>query len=351
VDDDSGDDAKNKPADKDLATKPENAKRPPVTVTITKDGRVLVASQDTAALDRLEQFVDEVAPPTQRYKIFKIKYAKVFDVYLNLKEYYEDEMKGDKEQILDWWGDVQESNKKKGSILSKRPPLRLIWDPASDTILVANASASQLAEIERLIDAYDQPAAEDAAMERVTQPIKIKYSRASTIATAVKEVFRDLLSSKDKEFDAKDGKGGTTSSGSGVTILSYSRNNNQNDQKKSAPLKVGFQGALSLGADDVSNIVLVSAQKEVFDGVVEMIRQLDEEAAPKTTVQVHRLSGSVRAEYLQKALDEAVGTAWLGNRPEPTGTNAQAEQQNNDRNRDRDRDGDRGDRRRGRDND
>ena len=30
--------------------------------------------------------------------------------------------------------------------------------------------------------------------------------------------------------------------------------------KQSAPVKVGFQGALSLGADDISNIVLVSAQ-------------------------------------------------------------------------------------------
>ena len=39
------------------------------------------------------------APPTQRYKIFKIKYADVFDVYLNLKEYFEDELKGDKEVI------------------------------------------------------------------------------------------------------------------------------------------------------------------------------------------------------------------------------------------------------------
>lgn len=334
-------------------TKP--ARRAPVTITITKDGRILIASEDTAALDRLEHFIGETAPPTQRYKIFHIKYANVFDVYLNLKEFYEDELKGEKEQILDWWGDVRESNKKESSLLSKRPTLRLIWDPASDTILVANASSRQLTEIDRLIKEYDQPAPDDATTERVTQPIKIRYSRASTIATAVKEVYRDLLSSKDKEFDSKDagGKGGSTGSGSGVTILSYSRNNNTSDgAKKSAPVKVGFQGALSLGADDVSNIVLVSAQKEVFDGVVEMIRQLDEEAAPKTTLKVHRITGNIRAEYLQKALDEAVGKTWLGNRPEQTGAPAQPEQ-NQDNNRDRDRDrGNRNERRGGdRDND
>jgi hypothetical protein len=326
-------------------------RRPPVTVTITEDGRILVASEDTEALDKLEKFAGAVLPQTQRYKIFHIKHANVFDVYLNLKEFYEEELKGESSAILDWWGDVRTQDKKRDSLLSKRPTLRLIWDPASDTILVSNASARQLAEIESLINEYDQPAPDDATTERVTQPVKIQYSRASTIAAAVKEVFRDLLSSKDKEFDSKDAKGGGGSSGSnGVTILSYSRNNQSSDSaKKSAPVKVGFQGALSLGADDVSNIVLVSAQKEVFDGVVEMIRQLDEEAAPKTTVQVHRITGNIRAENLQKALDEAVGRAWLGNRPEPTGAAAEAQPQDNDRDRDRDRD--RGDRRRNRDND
>jgi type II secretory pathway component GspD/PulD (secretin) len=250
-----------------------------------------------------------------------------------------------------WWDQYEDVESKSGSLLSKRPKLRLIWDPASDSILVANASPSQLAEIERLIKEYDQPQPDDAATERVTKPVKIQYSRASTIVTSLKEVFRDLLSSKDKEFDSKDGqKSGSGSSG--VTVLRFGLGgNSDNSTKKTAPVKVGFQGALSLGADDVSNIVLVSAQQEVFELVEMMIKQLDEEAAPKTTVQVHRVMGNIRAESLQKALDEAVGKAWLGNRPEPTGTTAEGQQQG-DGDRDRGRDRDRGDRRnRGRDND
>ena len=47
-----------------------------------------------------------------------------------------------------------------------------------------------------------------------------------------------------------------------------------------------------------------------------MVRELDEEAAPKTTVHVHHVTGNVSAEALQKAIDKAVGKAWLGNRPE-----------------------------------
>jgi len=327
----------------------EPPRRPPVTITVTEDGRILLASEDTAALDRLEQFIGQAAPQSQRYKIFKIKYADVFDVYLNLKEFYEDEIKGDTKQTYNWyWDEFEDTKSDQGRLLSKRAPLRLIWDPDSNSILVANASARQLAEIQSLIDEYDQPAPEDETAERITQPIKIQYSRASTIVTAVKEVFRDLLSSKDKEFDSKDpnAKGGSGSSG--VTILRYSPGGSSSTStNKQSPVKVGFQGALSLGADDVSNIVLVSAQKEVFEGVVAMIKELDEEAAPKTTLHVHRLTGNIKAEYLQKALDEAVGKAWLGNRPEQTG--AQPEQkQDNDQDRDR---GNREGRRRNRDND
>ncbi len=316
----------------------KDTRRAPVTVTVTEDGRLLIASEDTAALDRLEQFIGQAAPQTQRYKIFRIKYADVYDVYLNLKEYYEDELKGDTKQVWNYWWDMYQDvdSKKESRLLSKRPGLRLIWDPASDSILVANASPSQLAEIKHLIKEYDQPQPDDSATERVTRPIKIQYSRASMIVASVKEVFRDLLSSKDKEFDSKDAKGSTT--GSGITVLRYSPGGGSDDgTKKSAPVKVGFQGALSLGADDVSNIVLVSAQKDVFELVEAMIHQLDAEAAPKTTVHVHPIRGNIKAEALQKALDEAVGKAWLGNRPEPTGTSGEKEKPQRDGKRDRDR--------------
>jgi type II secretory pathway component GspD/PulD (secretin) len=332
--------------------KAEPARRPPITVTVTEDGRIVIASEDTAALDRIEQFMGQTSPQAQRYKIFKIRYADVYDVYLNLKEYYEEELKGDTKQVWNYWWDQYESvDSKEGSLLTKRPTLRIIWDPASDTILVANASQSQLAEIDRLIKEYDQPQPDDETTERVTRPVKIQYSRASTIVTALKEVFRDLLSSKDKEFDSKDQKSG--SGGGGITVLRYSLGGGGTDDgsKKSAPVKVGFQGALSLAADDVSNIVLVSAQTEVFKLVEAMIQRLDAEAAPQTTVHVHRLTGNIKAENLQKALDEAVGKAWLGNRPEQTGTSGeQDKKQDGDRDGDRDR-GDRRGRNRDRDND
>jgi hypothetical protein len=57
------------------------------------------------------------------------------------------------------------------------------------------------AEIEQLIDEYDRPAPADSVKTRRTAAIKVQYSKASTVAEAIKEVYRDLLSSRDKEFD------------------------------------------------------------------------------------------------------------------------------------------------------
>jgi hypothetical protein len=71
----------------------------------------------------------------------------------------------------------------------------------------------------------------------------------------------------------------------------------------------------------------VSAQTAIFEDIVKMVHELDEQAAPKTTVQVYQTHGIVRAEALQKALEKAVGKAWLGNRPEqqPNQTGAEGE--------------------------
>jgi hypothetical protein len=63
-------------------------------------------------------------------------------------------------------------------------------------------------------------------------------------------------------------------------------------------------------------MLIVSAQDELFDSVVAMIHRLDEAAKPDTTVQVHRLGGQVSAAALQKALNDAVSTPWVGGRPE-----------------------------------
>jgi hypothetical protein len=194
----------------------------------------------------------------------------------------------------------------------------LDWDPPSNSVIVANASANQLAEVEEMIKEFDKAPRSDSVEKRTTRPIKIKYSKPTVIAAAIKDVYRDLLSTRDKEFERGEQKE-KKSSAERMTVINYGGGGSaggDGDSDRGSAVKVGFEGALSLGADDVSGVLIVSCQQAIFDDIERMIHELDNQAAPQTTVRVVRVGGAVSAEALQKALGNAVGKAWLGNRPE-----------------------------------
>lgn len=292
----------------------------PVTITITDDGRLLLSSPDTAALDRLEDLITELSPPDRRFKVIQIRYVRASEIFYDLTDYFKDDMEGDSNGYMrDWYGFmVPKGNKTDaGTGLSKRRKLMITYDRPSNSILIANASPSQLKEIDQLIEEFDKPARGDSVEIRQTAAIKIRYSRPSVIAAAVKEVYRDLLSSKDKEFE-RSNKKDERSLSERMTVISYGGGSQQAESgnERSSPMKVGFDGALSLGADDVSGVLIVSAQKVIFNDIVKMVEELDEQAAPRTTVQVYHTNGNISAKSLQDTVNRAVGSAWLGQRPE-----------------------------------
>ncbi|HEX3599646.1 MAG TPA: secretin N-terminal domain-containing protein, partial [Lacipirellulaceae bacterium] len=300
------------------AAKEKSAGKPaPVTVTVTEDGRIMLNSSDTAALDRMEDLIEDLSPPEKRFKVFPLKYIRASEMWYDLTDYFKDDMQGETDTSYDtfWWPPRKKDTPKKGEPgLGKRRKLMITYDRPSNSILVSNASASQLADIEELIKEFDKQTPNDSVEIRQTAAIKIQYSRPSVIAAAIKEVYRDLLSSKDKEF-AQGKQNGERASSERMTVINYGSSDSSSTDRPS-PMKVGFDGALSLGADDVSAVLIVSAQQGIFNDIVRMVHELDEQAAPKTTVQVHRLAGNVSAEAIQKAIDKAVGKAWLGGRPE-----------------------------------
>ncbi len=318
-----------KPGQAAGAASQPSAKSAPVTINVTPDGRLMISSADTAALDRLEQMIEQLSPQQRRFKVYRLKYIRAIDMYYDLLDYFKEDLeaKDKNNDFADWWWGYRSQSKddKGGPTLSQRRKLMITYDPPSNSILAANASPTQATEIEQLISEFDQPPPTNSVEKRMTMPIKIVYSKPTIIAAAVKEVYRDLLSSRDKEFDRGDQKD-KRASAERVTIIDYpGSSDNSNDRP--SPVKVGFDGALSLGADDVSGVLLVSAQQGVFKDIVNMVHELDQQAAPKNTVKVFRLDGNISAQSLQKALDSTVGNAWLGNRPEqqPSQTGSEAE--------------------------
>ncbi len=281
-----------------------NLNRPaPVTMTIQDDGRIMLQSDDTAALDRLEDLMNQLAPPPKAYKVFFLKYALAGLVKLNLDEYFAEEGEFDTED--NWWRAWQgldfEKQEDNGRGLAKRRPLRFITDPDTNSILVTNASPQQLRTVEELIEIYDRPPAEDSISARRFRIFKLRYARAAAVAKTIKEVYRDLLSAKDREF-ANSGEKQQASQ----TTNYYRVFGSSDENEKPKKIKTSFAGALSVGADEVSNTLIVSAQEEWMSSIAEMVEYLDAEAGPFVpTVQV--VSPGVSAEVLRDALARAFG--------------------------------------------
>jgi type II secretory pathway component GspD/PulD (secretin) len=291
------------------------AEPPPINITVTPDGRIVVSSADVAALDQMQELLSDLDAPTKEFEVFPLFNSRASSVVINLEEYFEEDLAEDEnDRFFQWWNDEPAADNT--ATLGKRRKLRFIWDPDTNTILVQNASPAQLQVVRELIRIYDQPAGDDAVSKRKTGVIEVKYSRAADIATALKEVYRDLLSSKDKEFENERENNRNGGGGGRRTITLFSGGSSNN---KSAPLKVAFEGALSVGVDSVSNTLIVSAEEQIYENVVQIIKSLDEQAKPDTVVQVHEIRGSIDAEELQEALESVLSQPWPGGKPEASG--------------------------------
>ncbi|WP_417749102.1 secretin N-terminal domain-containing protein [Rosistilla oblonga] len=287
-----------------------NEALPPITISIANDGRLILSSQDTAALDALEELMQRLAPPPKKHRVFYLQYALASLVKLNLDEYFEDEKSTDSSDnwMRAWMGmDFKEESKNNG--LASRRPVRFIYDIDTNSILVRDATPQQMETIAELIEIYDRAPSEESISARRLKVFKLEYSDANVVAATVKDVFRDLLSSKDKEF-AGGGDKEKQSSGSSRTFRIFGGN----DDKDSKPTKVkaSFEGALSVGVDALSNTIIVSAQEEWLPAIEEIIQYMDQNAKPDTTVVVQSLSVPMDAKSMQTLAD--LLRPWPGNK-------------------------------------
>ncbi len=277
----------------------------PVGMTRGPDGRLVISSEDTEALDLLEDLLREMAPRRKDFEVFELKYAPAFWVKLNLEDFFEDDDEKDSQSgyFRSWYWDMPpESEEKDPRRLSNRPPLKFISDDDTNTIVVQGADPHQLQTVAELIRLYDQAPPEDAQSRRVTQIFSIRYSRAEVIAEAVKDVYRDLLSANDKAL--AHGQQQQNQRPAGETYITNIGFGEEGDEQRERRMQVTFKGKLSIGVDTLTNTLLISTEGEsLMRNIQEMILRLDDAARPRTTVEVLRIGG-MGGSGLQKALAE-----------------------------------------------
>ena len=152
--------------------------------------------------------------------------------------------------------------------------------------------------IEELIQIYDKPQSTEARSIRKTQIFKIQYSKAKVIAAALKEVYRDLLSENDKAL--QEGTGNKKEDRPAERSYTYIDGGGSEGEDQAEPIK--FKGLLSIGVDETSNILIISATEGLLNNVSQIVDQLDQAAQPNSSFRVVQIKTHVNLNDLQKKL-------------------------------------------------
>ena len=285
---------------------PARSTPPPITIRRRPDGGLVIESDDTAALDILQDLMADLAPAPKEYAVFHLKHADSYWVKFNLEDFFEeeDESKGNsRNSFYDYYyGYRRQETKKNDRRLSKRKPLTFIEDEDTNTILVQGADRSQLKTIGELIELYDKPQAADSYTARQTLYYQVKYSKAKVIEQAIKEVYRDLLSSSDKEFGKQ--QNDKDKKPTANRIYTYIDTGGADDKRTA----VRFKGLLSIGVDPYSNSLLVSAPENLMANVKELIETLDRAAQPSSNIQVVKTDRRLNSATIRAKLAEILDT-------------------------------------------
>ena len=293
---------------RDGTERSENAGPPPIQIRLGANGEIYVESEDPAALDLLEEVMDEYAPPKRDWKVIQLKYPQTwaYGIEVILKDIFKEEIDASEKddggmRYSPFYGYNRSGSSGNSGPrrLSARKPLKIISDRDSHTILVQGASDEQLRMIEELIEIYDRPQSTEARSIRKTQIFKIQYSKAKVIADALKEVYRDLLSENDKAL--QEGKGNKKEDRPAERSYTYIYGGGGGEgAEQEEPIK--FKGLLSIGIDETSNILIISATEGLLNNVSQIIEQLDMAARPNSAYKVVQVNTRVNLRELQKRL-------------------------------------------------
>jgi type II secretory pathway component GspD/PulD (secretin) len=281
----------------------------PIHISLGPHGLV-ISSSDTDALDRLEELLNSAMPPRSNYEFFTLKHTYAKDMVALLKDIFKAEMAKDSSSRTDvfdmFWNGYRgsSSNQQTRATLSRRRPLSFVADPVTNTVLVQGADASQLAEIEDLIERYDRAEPPNSESVRRTKRVALRYAKAKEVADIVKDVYRDLLSPNDKALmgnqpPQQPGRERNSNDNFYSAMFSY-----LTDDPTKSEVVPRFKGMLSVGVDERANGVVISAPQILLTEVLEMVADLDAEAKPtRPVVQLLRVKSPGTAARVQQAVN------------------------------------------------
>ena len=286
--------------------------QPEIIVSVTPHG-VMIASEDTEALDEFEALLRTMAAGSSSGPmptVFWLKYVKaetaaplVSQIMSSINLASAPPMPS---ETLESLGGGALTSLLGSSGSSTSGYLSIIPDARLNALIV-QGTATDLAMVEELLRVIDQESSpEDVETTAKPRLIPVIYSSAEEIAGVLKQVYADRVAgtsnnnsnnqdrrpSPEDIFRAMRGERGGGDSG-----RSSSGNQTRNAEPK-----------MTIGVDAQSNALIVSAPDPLFREVEQLVQTLDQAGVESNeTVEVVTVQGGVNPELLQKALASIVG--------------------------------------------
>lgn len=241
----------------------------PVTIGQGSNGELVLRSEDFAALDQLESLFRDLVPDANPYKVYQLLHESPSVMQQTIEE------------ILS------------AGSMELTTPLRFVSNTNSKSLMVFGASPSELKRIDAIIASYDQPLQIAPEQERKPQFFHLKYAKAESVVTVIKDVYRDLLS-PDDEVRRKQ-ESGRSEKRNAVQAPTPESSTFVNDGRPK------YKGILSVGKFVDTNTVVVSSPQYLTREISEIVKGLDRPEAG-TVFRIMKLDGSVSTSSITAQL-------------------------------------------------
>ena len=291
-----------------------------IRVAVTSSG-IIIASEDTKALDELEKLLRTVSGPTalqgqREISVFYLKYAKADVAYQLLQEVLGGHtsdtaggsLLGDMASNLlgggligglvgGLAGGTSGGSSSGTTALQASGPVTVVSDPRLNALIV-EANPTDLAFVEQMLRVIDKESSEtDIETTGVTRLIPVIHSTADEVATVVRQVFADRMATTQGG-----GQGQQPNPEDFLRALRGQRSQREDSQTRGEPVK------MTVGVDSRSNSVIVTAPEPLFRQVEALVQQIDQPGSTDTdVVSVVPIKVS-DPELVQKTLNSILGS-------------------------------------------
>ncbi|MEM9587139.1 MAG: secretin N-terminal domain-containing protein [Planctomycetota bacterium] len=307
------------PSDKMLAAA-ESKPGSDIVIQMTPQG-LMIASEDTKALDAFEQLFQSIAEPSGIQSdlptIYWLKYVKaeiaaeIISNVLGGAESSGSSMVssvvgglggGMLGGLMGLAGGGEESSAAK-SVLTSTGSVNIVPDGRLNALIV-QGNPIDLQFIDLILEKIDiQESPED--IETLARPrlIPVIYQEASDVADLVKAVFKEKIEGQQQQQSGGGGRGGAPSPQDFIAALRGGRGGGGSAAKpKSEPTR------MSVAVDERSNSLVVTATPQDFESVRQLVETLDQEGAEsQEDVAVIPLPGGMPSEAMRLALESVLG--------------------------------------------